>query len=291
MIQHDLSLSERQQDTFIWHVEKTKPFQELIVSWNGFRPKGKWTFEVSLFDNEWLPFAEWGSEGQKSFKSVGVRAETYQDIAFPKVSFCTSFKVKVTGDLRELHSLYASLGPVTPIPFQPTTPLFIENVPRTSQLLLNHPRHRDFCSPTSTSMAVNYLGKTHVDPVVFASRAHDQGFDIYGNWILNAAEAYCQLGGKYRCHVERLAGLGALYEALARGTPVVASVKGPIAGAPLPYNFGHLICVVGCNENEILCNDPGFPTDEQTFTKYKIADFLTAWERRKYLAYLFTLRS
>lgn len=275
--------------SFSWEEKNTLPFNELILSWNGIRPKkGKWTFWVSLKDEEWLKYAEWAPDSQRSFKSVGNFAESYQDVVIPK-ELCTHFRIKVEGeDLSQLHFLNVCLSNLANhaiiIP-QNLPPVLLKGVPRQSQMILDHPRHRDLCSPTSTSTAVNYLLKKRIDPLLFANLCHDNEFDIYGNWILNIAEAYNQI--RSRCHVERLTDFNALHAKLMQGRPVVVSVKGTIPGAPRPYPCGHLMCVIGFDNGKVYCIDSGFTDNESTFVGYEIADFLQAWGIRRNLAYVF----
>lgn len=273
-----------------WEETNSLPFNELILSWNGIRPqKGKWTFWISLHEGEWLKYAEWAPDSQRSFHSVGVFAESYQDAVIPK-ELCTAFRVKVEGkELDSLHRLNVCVSNLANhslrVP-QNLSPVLLKDVPRQSQLVLNHPRRKDLCSPTSTTTAIRYLLQSNqLDPRDFASRIHDEGFDIYGNWILNIAEAYNQL--RAPCHVERLNDFTALHAKLMQSKPVVVSVKGSIPGAPKPYPAGHLICVIGYEKNQVYCIDSAFPDNASTFVGYDLNDFLTAWGTRRNLAYVF----
>lgn len=268
----------------IWEESDTIAFDELILSWNGIRPKqNTWTFWVSLHEGEWLKYAEWGPTNQRSFKSVGHFASSSQDVVIPK-EVCTHFRIKVEGEeLESLHRLNVCLSNSThfaPTPPQNLPSVLLTNVLRQSQIALPHPRHRDLCSPTSLCNAINYP-----DPISMASRVYDEAFDIYGNWILNVAEGYNQTQSP--CQVERLLDFSSLHAQLMKGKPVVVSVKGTIPGAPIPYNRGHLICVVGYDENKVHCIDPAFPNNDSTFVSYDLNDFLAAWGTRRHLAYTF----
>lgn len=250
-----------------------------------------------------MKYAEWSARDQKTFKSSAPDsfAENYQDAVTAKNGFCEAFSVKITAqegaDLKQMDSLYACLSNLTrhAIFIPPRLQrVFLNALPLQSQMVLDHPRHQDMCSPTSTSTAVNYLlGRKEIDPVRFAEWIHDDEFDIYGNWILNTAEGYRQLGGSHRVFVRRLNDFRCLHAQLILGNPVVASVKGTISGAPKPYPFGHLICVSGFDpkEEKVYCVDPAFPDNESTFASYRLPDFLNAWGARRNLAYLFTKRN
>lgn len=271
-----------------WNEKDVFPFNELILSWNGQRPNGKWTFWVSLKENEWLKYAEWSQQGQKTFKSVGSFAQSYQDAVVCK-ELCREFRIKVEGDeLEKLHTLHVCLSHTEEYKILNPGPLkkvLLNDVAGQSQIVLDHPRNKDLCSPTSTSTALSYLCKKRLDPLFFANRVRDEEFDIYGNWILNVAEAYHQSG--IPCRVERLAHFGVLHGHLMKGKPVVVSVKGPIPGAPQPYQSGHLLCVIGFDGEKVYCIDSAFKTNESTFFGYDWKDFQSAWGRRRNLSYIF----
>ena len=272
----------------VWQETHTFPFQELILSWNVIRPQqGHWTFWVSLQEGEWLKYAEWGPDSQRTFHSVGSFAESHQDAVTAK-KLCTAFRIRVEGtELDQLHSLNVCVSNLARYSLsmpQTLSPILLQNVPRQSQFVLNHPRRKDLCSPTATTTALRYL-MASVEPLDFARCSRDEGFDIYGNWILNVAEAYHRLHSP--CHVERLNDFTALHAHLMRGKPVVVSVKGMIPGAPKPYESGHLICVIGYENNRVYCIDSAFPDDASTFVGYDLGDFLTAWGTRRNLAYIF----
>ena len=300
----DLPEGDRRGKEFLWEIGASRLFEELILSWNGKRPeKGKWMFWVSVHQGSWSPwirYAEWGAHSQKTFKYApqGSFVESYQDFVYPKDGQCDGFRIKVTAeegaDLSRFDTLYVCLSALSSLsielPTEPLTSKLLSNVPRRSQIQLKHPRAQDLCSPTSTATAINYLlGRKKVDPVEFAAKSHDDEFDIYGNWILNTAQAYHELSGQFRCRVERLPSFSFLHSYLMRNLPVVVSIRGPLPGSSRPHTFGHLICIVGYDSGpqKVLCIDPGFPDDEQTFVGYFLKDFLEAWNRRRNIAYLF----
>ena len=303
--EYDLSSEDRKSKECTWKMEKTRPFDELILSWNGMRPvKGKWTFWVSLFVGEWsswIHYAEWGPKSQKTFKHApqGCKVESYQDAVYPKDGLCDAFRVKVVAeegaDLSQFDTFFVCLSNLSAhsvsLPNEPLSSVLLPNFPRRSQLILDHPRFLDLCSPTATSSAINFLlGAKRAEPVPFANEIHDVEFDIYGNWILNTAQAYQELGGKFRCRVERLTSFSVLHSYLMRGLPVIASVRGPLVGSYRPMTFGHLLCVIGfdAKNQNVQCIDSGFPEDDKTNVSYPLKDFLEAWARRQNIAYLFT---
>jgi Peptidase_C39 like family len=303
--ERDLTKEEREKTECVWILEKTEPFDELIVSWNGMRPEmGTWTFWVSVRLLEWSPwikYAEWGVGVQKTFKhaSLGSKVESYQDAVFSKEGLMCGFQVKATAengaDLKQLDALFVCLSDLSrhavQVPEAPLQTIQLPSVPRRSQLKLGHPRPNDLCSPTATSTAINYLlGAAKTDPISFAEKVHDSEFDIYGNWILNTAQGYQELGGDFRCRTERLPSFSTLHSYLLRGLPVIVSIRGPLVGSYRPMTFGHLVCVTGYDAKlgRVHCIDSGFPEDEQTDVSYPLKDFLDAWGRRQNIAYVFT---
>ncbi|HSX37328.1 MAG TPA: C39 family peptidase [Chlamydiales bacterium] len=302
---HPLTEQEKNEYELIWELERTHPFDELILSWNGMRPKkGKWVFWVSLFVDTWscwIRYAEWGPKLQKTFKytASGSKVESYQDAVYTNEGLCNAFRIKTTAeggaDLKECHTLFACLSNLSNysiLPPKKSLPsILLANFPRRSQLTLDHPRFLDLCSPTATTSAIHFLLKKRKppDPLALAKKIHDMEFDIYGNWILNTAEAFHQLKGKFRCHVERLDAFSTLHTYLMKGLPVIASVRGPLTGSFRPLTFGHLLCVIGydATTQHVLCVDSAFPEDDQTAVSYPLKNFLEAWARRYNITYLF----
>ncbi len=292
----------------LWEQTNVPPFNELIVSWNALRPlKGNYHLSVSVRCrgewSEWLPYAQWGADGQKTFDSRHLKSRvcTYQDIVhLAEDQVGDAFRIKVEStrqaNLERFDTLYACASDLKQFDILHPEELEAVRLPIESlysQMTLKHPRHRDLCSPSSTCMAIDFLLKKRAaNPVDFAAKVHDGTFDIFGNWVLNVAESYHRLFGRYDCRVERLPDFTTLHNYLKEGVPVVVSVKGPLPKAPFPFNLGHLFLVYGYDpiEQRIFCADPAHPSDSQTPTYYPLKDFLAAWARRKNLSYVFSLK-
>jgi hypothetical protein len=186
----------------------------------------------------------------------------------------------------------------------------IANVPQQSQLRLDHPRYKDLCSPTSTSMIVRYFAQKNGpqprslahDAVKFADKVHDNGLNIYGNYPLSVAQAYDSVAqandtlaqsynaseGNVFFRAERLHGPKHLHSYLMKDIPVAVSVRGQIPGAAHPYRNGHFIVIVGWDNvrKRFLCIDPAFRVTKKLLTSYSAKDFLAAWRRSQHLAYI-----
>lgn len=268
-----------------WEVVGLEPFDELIVSWEAPRPeKEGYLFQIALFDgacwSPWIDYAFWGACDQYTLQPSQDCIETE-----PK----TGFKVRVKGaqlrgclhaclTLRKEHQVGLGVGRYATIRLE---------VGGLSQMALDDPRAQRLCSPTATTAAIRYLKGENLDPLLFADKVWDSRHDIYGNWILNTAEAAYRLGST--AYVARLTSFDPIYESLTRGFPVVVSVRSPLVGSAQEYVSGHLIAVIGydAEQNKVFCMDPAFSTDEKTLTSYPLADFLAAWNRRQGVAYLF----
>lgn len=287
----------------VWKEENLEPFKELILSWNGRRPvEGSFHFYVCLKTDQWSPwlhYATWGNEGQTSFDFLYSEAsvKVYQDaVEVLDGQKATGFQIKVVceggANLRELHGLHVytnSDQDSAQEPLEALGSVFLE-VPGLSQMVLKHIRHKHLCSPTSTTAVVRYLShSSHVDPIDFAENVWDKGFDIYGNWVFNVAQASHHLGPGWFSWVERLSGFQDIYQSLMQGVPVIVSVKSPLPGSAQVYSQGHLIVITGYDalSQKIMCMDPAFAKDDETHAAYDLIDFLQAWGRRGKIAYMF----
>lgn len=289
---------------YIWLCEETLPFDELIVSWNAARPHGRGKFNISIAVKTedwsgWLPYAFWGhaAQGSGEAKDGHGNLSINQDIIeLPHGQYATGFQVAVEAldgaNIAEFYALHACASRPRELPVVHETKgtASIElNVPLSSQMRLPHPRQADMCSPASTMAVLSYLVNSKEDKVSFALKVCDETFDVFGNWVLNMAEASNVLGKAWRCWVQRLNDFDAIYQQLCLGYPTVVSIRGPLPGSALPYAHGHLVVVKGydAHHQRVLCMDPAFPTDISTDVSYALSDFLTAWGRRRYIAYVF----
>lgn len=284
-----------------WKEENLSPFDELMLSWNAARPRGgKLQFYVSVKTDAWSPwllYASWGNDKQSSFSTEEAPVKVYQDALEITDGKATGFRIKIIPEdgsslasIRGLH-VYTNSDRSKKLPARDLdlTSVHIK-VPGLSQMALDHIRNKDLCSPTSTAAVTRYLANDYtIDPMGFAQQAWDSGFDIYGNWVLNVAQASAHLGSGWDCWVERLNGFNTIHNYLKQGTPVVVSVRGPLPGSAQPYAKGHLLVVTGYDalNKQVMCMDPAFPTDKDTYVSYDLVDFIEAWNRRGNTAYVF----
>jgi hypothetical protein len=59
-------------------------------------------------------------------------------------------------------------------------------------------------------------------------------------------------------------------------------------GAPKAYPAGHLLIVIGYDQKNrtVICHDPAEHSHARTLKKYKLNEFLAAWENSQRLAYV-----
>lgn len=287
----------------------THPFTQLVFSWNAMRPQGHFSFMVQARDQatkKWYPWhhmSDWGKSIQKSYNSTTDRETNFHHVRLeiPRGTYADAFRIKVESkngaDLALLHRLHVCISDLSHFPSSQEVPqlpsLKLTQVPQLSQMILDHPRADSLCSPTSMSMLVGYLTRQHIDPVPFAEQSYDSGLDAYGSWPFNTAHAYEHCRGNAHVYVTRLSSFQALYAVLKRGVPVVVSVRGTLEGAAKEYNNGHLLTVIGWDNQrqEVICHDPAFASNDQTCVRYQIQNFLTAWNRSRHLAYIAELRA
>lgn len=299
------------QKSFIWECEPNFPFTEFILSWNAMRPEcGKLTFWVNIKHNSWAGWqrlAEWGATSQRTFVNKLNRYvhTTHSKVELKKGQLGRAFQVKVVfqngANPKNLKALFACLSNVKKFrdgSYASNLPSVIVNgVPRQSQMVLNHPRYRDLCSPTSTGIIVNYFNKKlygycsndlNSYMVDFADKVYDNGYlNIYGNWPLNVAAAHDATYGNVFFRVERLNYFSDLYKYLSKKIPVAVSVR-KLRGGATSYSNGHLMVVVGWNKEKqcVLCIDPAFPRNSYTPKAYRLRSFLRAWGRSLHLSYV-----
>lgn len=300
--QYALDCKDHALEEFIWEKEALEPFQELLLSWNAERPsRGMYSFWVSLKQNDrwsdWVYHADWAADGQMMCNEhpFGSFVKGTRDGVRMLQGFATGFRIKVFAigcEMQGMRRLYASLSDGKgncAEHFSSLEKVLLEDFPRKSQISLRQPRHQDFSFPVASSCAVSFLLRRTIDPLEFAKGVYDSDFDSYEGWSFHAAESFRLLGGSYEAHVERLSSFQALHAHLLRGMPVLVGIKGTLSGAPRPYYFEHIVCVIGYDPagKRVYAIDSSFPNDRSTFTSYPLDDFLKAWGKQKNIAFVF----
>lgn len=284
--------------------QDTAPFCQMILSWNGTRPRGHFTFSSQVRDaktkkwHSWHKMSQWGTNVQRSFFSEDATTNHHVRLEIPQHKPADALRIKVTADdgalLSDLHALFVCVSDFTKFEPEHSSSLAtlasveINNIPQFSQMELDHPKKEVLCSPTSCSMVTSYLMDKFIDPVLFANNCYDTGLCAYGSWPYNVAHAYECCDETIHFAVTRLNSFKELHKQLMQKIPVIVSVRGHLAGAPQEYKQGHLLVVIGWDaaQQKVICHDPAFVSKEQTRVAYAAKSFLQAWERSRRLAYL-----
>jgi hypothetical protein len=291
--------------TFARH--DTPLFSQLLCSWNALRPsKGHLVFYVQARNahtkkwGTWHRMMEWGNNAQRSHttKSDGFTKYVHVRLETELLQLADAFCVKVIGakgaSLDGLKALAVTV--VNMREFKPEeitaelkslTSVHLKQVPKISQMALDHPENNRICSPVSCTMLMQYLTGMSINPALFARYAYDKGLNAYGSWPFNMAHAFEYSKGKNWLYNTRLNSFKQIHKQLMRGLPVVVSVRGNLPGAPKPFPFGHLLVVTGWDKTtqEVLCHDPSVEDHQSVLKRYKLSDFLASWERSHRLTY------
>lgn len=150
-------------------------------------------------------------------------------------------------------------------------------VPYRSQRWEDEKIRGSICSPTSTSMVLEFRGIKHPTTEV-AARIFDHEYRMYGNWWRAVQGAYSfGLPG----YVERFGDWNAVKRHIANGQPVIASIKvrqGQLRNSPYRQTDGHLLVITGFTDTGDVCiNDPAANNAEQGQTIYPREDMETVW--------------
>lgn len=296
-----LDPSSQAQFECVFKKEEIAPFDELIVSWSANRPEaGFYLIQLNVLITEWsdwFDYAYWGSNDQYTFKQTNADIEVFQDaLELLNGNTAKGFKVRVLAkegaclkNFRSIHALANLKVNYKLAKDFPEDGLVEIPMAGLSQIALQDPLALRLCSPTSTTAVLSYLKQKELSPLAFSDQVKDSAFDIYGNWILNTAQASHVLGREWNSYVNRLSSFEQVVELLKEGFPIVVSVKGPLKDSALPYHSGHLLVIRGYDgvAKEVLCMDPAFSHSKSTLVRYKWDDFYEAWNRRKGLAYIF----
>lgn len=132
------------------------------------------------------------------------------------------------------------------------------------------------CSPTSTSMVLQYYG---IDRPTLENAAaiYDPQYDMFGNWGRAVARAG-ELG--LDGYLDRFRDWDKVHRMIARGIPVIASIryrKGEVKGLLLESTKGHLIVIRGFKpDGNVIVNDPG-RKEQGNGVIYPAAELAKAW--------------
>ena len=142
------------------------------------------------------------------------------------------------------------------------------------------------CSPTSTSMVLQYYG---IDRTTLenATAIYDPQYDMFGNWGRAVARAG-ELG--LDAYLMRFRNWDQVHQMIARGVPVIASIrfrKGEVKGFLYEFTKGHLLVIRGFKPNgDVIVNDPA-RKDKGNGVVYSADELAKAWFNHGGVGYIF----
>lgn len=243
-------------------------WDELVVSWNiAASADNGVEVTVELPGGKSEPFATWRSSANRfSPKSGGLVDTDTLKLPTPDRATVTVRLRFVDGakpeDFKFLGLAFRN-SKVHPEPLEPNRRAWGRTVDVAPRSQLDYPEGaKIWCSPTSTSMILDYWSKKLNRPEMsmtvpeVAHSVHDVVYKGTGNWPFNTAFAGSFTG--MRGYVSRLTDVSELEDWIASGIPVATSVSYNRLKGLNKNGSGHLIVCVGFAENgDIIVNDPG----------------------------------
>lgn len=268
--------------------KEVAPFDELVVSWNGSTPgMSSLKIEVQIrVDKEWsdfYPLALWNQfYTGGSFSKEDSIATTLIDLLKVKTSsLATAYRIRVwlmRTSLTEMPQLIGISGSSRNsrrfklFLSQEITPIELD-VPTRSQMIHHQTYANRICSPTCCGMVLGYYGiYVPTDKIIW--QVFDRTSGIFGNWPFNTAAL-----GSYGFEA-KVVFYEDLYQALLEieaGRPVITGVRyqeGELEDAAIPKTDGHIIVLVGYQDNYLIVNDSAARTNGQVRRKYRLDQFL-----------------
>ncbi len=145
-------------------------------------------------------------------------------------------------------------------------------------------RHR-ICSPACVTMVLRYHGRAA--SLADVSRAcYHAPSSLFGVWPLAID---CAAGHGLAASVECFSSLDSVAQIIARGLPVIASIRfdeAQLPGAPLTATDGHLVVVTGMDDDWVYVNDPAAPDAATVPRAYPRAAFARAWLTHRGVGYV-----
>lgn len=308
--------------TYISEEINTEDFTNLILSWNSKTPENTYlevfarvyVVQRNKVIGEWSEYLSWGTWGtsverrSKSSECGIAKIDTDVFIINNKVNnIAKKIQIKVklysedfklTPSVSQLTATFIDTERSNKVLFNNTDKIYCERTIETpcfSQYKREKSIASRICSPTSLTMVLNRMGESFtVEEVAWS--CYDYKYKGFGNWSFNVAfagslgyEAYIEYGDFRSLQIE-----------LSKGYPTIVSVKytNDINNKEYPYiknapltTSGHLIVVCGIEVDEngqsyIVVNDPAGSNNESVRRKYKLEEFLAAWNRSNNAMYI-----
>lgn len=272
--------------TFISDTVNVGTFKMMLGSWNAVTNGGKLSMDVSfeLTTGAWSSYIGWGTWSTTSGVSASTSASnTYAsvdvDILTINSGYTTTGNIKVRLTLTKYNNgtpvvenfsiATAQMADQMTVNTSALPSYYLNNVPMRSQMASeNGSIGSIICSPTTTAMALEYLG-TKVTSLTAAKAMYDNKWAAYGNWSF--AAAYAGEHG-YVAYLD-FYDTDMLKYALSQGCSIGCSTS--------LTSSGHLVLVVGytvINGVEyFIVNDPNVSGTSTSRTNYTVSYFESVW--------------
>lgn len=293
----------------------TDDFTNLILSWNCKTPGDSYievfarayivdrNKKIGIW-SEYLSWGIWGTSVKRSSSNLGCEMAKVCTDVFEvsdkenKVAKKLQIKVKlcsaglnVTPSISQLTATFIDIVKSKEVIHNIVNEKYYEDIIETpcfSQYEREKSIASRICSPTSLTMVLNRMGENLIVEEV-AWNCYDYKYEGFGNWAFNVAFAG-SLG--YEAYIE-YGSITALQRELFKGYPVIVSVKytNDIKNKKYPYlenstltTSGHLIVVCGMSSDMngkryVVVNDPAGKNNKSVRRKYKLEEFLEAWNK------------
>ncbi len=274
--------------TFTTNTLNIGTFSKMVASWNAVTNGGKVSLAVSfeLTTGTWSSYHSWGTWSSTSGVSASASPSTTHasvdvDILSVKSGYTPTGNIKVRLTLTQYNGgipVVRNFSIATPqmaakrtVNTSALPTYYLNDVPMRSQLAsANGSIGNIICSPTSTAMALEYLG-TKVTSLTAAYGIYDNNWQAYGNWAFACAYA----GEKGYVAYLDFYDSNMLKYALSQGCTVACSTSLTSAG--------HIVLVTGykvVNGVEyFIVNDPNVNQYNVVRTDYTLSYFESVWRR------------
>lgn len=288
-------------------------FDWAVASWNAVTPCGTWVQVEARAKNggawtKWYNLGIWAEgtdtiarhsvSGQKD-KQGTVNIDT---LVLRKAATAVQLRATLfTTDLSrlpivDLLAITTAMEKMDNVVLAPDSGAWGTTLPVPQRSQMDYlPAGSGWCSPTSTSMVLEYWANVLIRPELnqpvptVAGLCYDNNYGGTGNWPFNTA---CAGAYGLEAYVRRFESLSQVEQWIKQGVPVIISISfssGELTGAPISSTGGHLIVIVGFGANgDVVCNDPAASRAEGELVRvtYNRSELEQVWLGTGGVAYL-----
>ena len=263
----------------------------IVFSFSILKPKKETMDLFFIYEEKKILIAQFTPKEQKMFSFEDERFRFDVDTLTIKVNHKVTFTVEVIGDQEALKKgCSVNLSIKGQEEDQKDCLLSIPKklIP---QFSLDHQDAHRICQPCTLFHLLAYLKEETVSLDQVLNLTYDSYHKIYGNWSLMTYAFYNLVEASYillPCFFSSFYQMG--YH-LNRSMPVICSIQGALDGAMKPFLSGHLILVIGMDDQGVYCLDSAEKKIEAVSKKYRKEAFKDVWKNRNHLGFIFKKKS